>query len=356
MPQTTDSAGMSAREYSAKYSFSGTGDEMLKSISLAAGEKLLFSAIVQRRRNGVLFCPALLWVTTQRVLLLSHHLLTSDKILELPRAAIMQVSFPPERAEWIEISYSSDEGPRTLQLREPPLGRRMMTTERTVEIYRKLYNALYGADPDIKEVLSSDGPIARRQRRSVKTSMMVSGLVLAGFGGAFLWNLWLLPQFTAARDAYHAAPECNQLPAADVSAPSASTSGLCHNTEVQVSSRWYRSGRYSTSYHLALIDQDGNLYPDVGFNHAVLWRSARVNQHLGAQVMDNKVMYLRSAQAEVMTADHPDSRLSLARRRVIIFGITTLLTLFLFQQQLRARSKSLRGHARSPGRSSIVSA
>ena len=178
-----------------------------------------------------------------------------------------------------------------------------------------------------------------RKYRSLKVWAIILLILLLAFAGGFAWNLKLLPQVTRARDAYRAAPGCAAGDIASGSPPAQITDRLCRYSEVQVTFKWLVNGRYSTSYHVSLRDQDGITYPNVILNRAVFWKTTQVKQSLNAQIMNGKVTMLRSAHALVLTTDHPDARLYLVRMRILIFGAVTLLMFFLFQRWLsRARS------------------
>lgn len=160
-------------------------------------------------------------------------------------------------------------------------------------------------------------------------------MLLIAFGGGAAWNLAILPRTTAARNAYRAAPECNGEQVASGLALVPSAAGLCRYSQVQVTSKWRVTGRYSTSYHVSLSTTNGIAYPNVILNRAEFWKTTQLNQALVAQIMNGKVIMLRGAHASVTTTDHPDSRLYRARMRILIFGGMALLMFVLFQNALR---------------------
>jgi len=163
-------------------------------------------------------------------------------------------------------------------------------------------------------------------------------VLLIGFVGGFAWNLALLPRATRDRDAYQAAAECHAAETVSEASAARASDGVCRYSDVQVTSKWAVSGRYSTSYHVSLRDQDGTVHPNVILNRAVFWKTTQLNQSLNAQIMASRVTMLRSPQDRVMTTDHPYSRLYLVRMRILIFGAVSglmLIVLRRFRRQYR---------------------
>jgi hypothetical protein len=175
----------------------------------------------------------------------------------------------------------------------------------------------------------------RKARRSARGFVAFFLVLLAGFAGGFAWNLTLLPQVTRNRDAYQAAAECRAAEAGSESTLPRASDAVCRYSNVQVTFKWAVSGRYSTSYHVSLRDQDGTVYPNVILNRAVFWKTTQVSQSLNAQIINGKVTMLRSPQATVMTTDHPYSRLYLVRMRILIFGGVAGLMLIVLRRSLR---------------------
>jgi hypothetical protein len=110
------------RRYKARYALTMDG-EMAKNITLDPGEEICFQWPAMQRKNWLHMVPGLICMSKSRFFLLEHYALSADKILELPRSALVNIEYD-EHIEhrnlyyvWIKISYADGEKVRFLQIR-----------------------------------------------------------------------------------------------------------------------------------------------------------------------------------------------------------------------------------------------
>jgi hypothetical protein len=80
------------RELRASYAFRGVAVELERTVPLAPDESVLFHGVMRMHGIRVLPRPALLRLTPPRLVALAHHAWRSDRVWELPRTAVQEVT------------------------------------------------------------------------------------------------------------------------------------------------------------------------------------------------------------------------------------------------------------------------
>jgi hypothetical protein len=110
------------RRYKARYALTMAA-ELSKNLTLGPDEQICFQWPAMQRKNWLQMVPGLMCMTKKRFFLLEHHAFSADKILELPRSALVNIE-PDEHVEhrnlyhvWIKVSYVDGEKVRLLLIR-----------------------------------------------------------------------------------------------------------------------------------------------------------------------------------------------------------------------------------------------
>jgi hypothetical protein len=96
----------------ARFAFAGAGEELLRTVPLADGEPVLLSGGMRLRAFG-LPRPVVLRLTPRRLSVLLHYALQPDRVVELPRAAVLGVDVVRGA---VRITWRGDDGDRHLRL------------------------------------------------------------------------------------------------------------------------------------------------------------------------------------------------------------------------------------------------
>jgi hypothetical protein len=96
----------------ARYAFAGSGEELARTVPLGDGEPVLLSGALRLRALG-LPRPAFLRLTPRRLSVALHHALQPDRVVELPRVAVLAVDVVRGA---VRITWRGAEGEHVLRL------------------------------------------------------------------------------------------------------------------------------------------------------------------------------------------------------------------------------------------------
>ena len=253
--------------------------EIRKNVQLQANEEVLYWSAVEERTNWLWMQPGILQLTSHRLILLEHHALSSDWILEIPRSAIVNIrSHEDSGTDWTAVSYASGDAPKTFELR-PLAWRGRPSGEQTGALSNAL-QAFHSGELSHSFIANSEKQHAaveppRYSTVSLLTLLYVVMLIRLGVYVAKFPGEW------RAMEAYAASPDCNQrvlaaraeLEQHDPKPAQASvrggTSGFCAVQKMTVVYVWSARGQ-----HVRLMDSRGKDYEDVGALNSVdanLW-------------------------------------------------------------------------------------
>lgn len=100
------------RRLRARYAFAGAGEELARTVPLENGEPVLLSGGMRLRALG-LPRPVVLRLTPRRLSVLLHYALQPDRVVELPRAAVLGVEVVRGA---VHITWRGEDGERSLRL------------------------------------------------------------------------------------------------------------------------------------------------------------------------------------------------------------------------------------------------
>jgi hypothetical protein len=113
------------RVFAAQAGFRGAVDTLDRTLALEDGETVLEHGAVRLRRRGTLPRPAVLRLTTQRLIVLAHHAVAPDRIWELPPGAVtgLRRDWSTLVVQWRDAAGDGHDLPITAWTGRPALDR-----------------------------------------------------------------------------------------------------------------------------------------------------------------------------------------------------------------------------------------
>lgn len=341
------------RRYKAAYAGSMAA-EIKKNVQLDPGEEIVFSASVQIRRNWLLMQPGILALTPHRLILLEHFLLSPDWILEIPRAAIVNLSFDQGAgSRWLDVSYIGPNSTELLRLRPLAFRGRPSSGE-----FSSLFDSLQKFRAG--QLNSSSVQSSARHHEASAHSPSYSSLTL--FAILCLVLIFRIGQYYVklpsewhAKQAYDATPSCasaNLVANDRTETPSSppATSSFCGIQEMTIFRVW--STRRAPYQHVALMDSRGKTYDDVGALNSVDtagWLRMRPGEQVRVLAAGDLPAWILHNGDLFETRESPDhnfrEQFTLMLAGTAVLGLLLAFWIYYFRQTFLARSHAARSHA-----------
>lgn len=341
-----------ARRYRVVYASSMAG-EIRKNVQLEPGEEVLYWCAIQERANWLLMHPGIVQLTPRRIILLEHHAFSADWILEIPRAAIVNVSSTEDGNDWINVSYSGGTGLETLRIH--PLAWRGRPAAETSGV---LFGALSACQSG--ELRQNPIPAPEQNHKAAAAdapsysnialfALLCAVLfVRAGIYVANFASEW------RAKSAYDESSDCNEshllaqaelerrgsLPGqASIAAP---TNGFCTVQAMTVFRIW---STHSAPYqHVGLADSTGRAYYDIGALNSVnvhRWWRMQTGEKVYVLLAGDQPAWIFHDGDLFETRENPDHKLweqSLLMLALLAFcGVLSALMLWMLRGTILAR-------------------
>jgi len=270
------------RRYKVTYASSMAG-EIRKNVQLEPGEEVVYWCAVQVRTNWLLMQPGVLQLTPRRLIVVEHHAFSADWILEIPPAAIVNVTAAGDSgSDWTIVTFSSGTTVETVNLR-PLTFRGRPSPERSGVLFDAL-RAFHSGELSRNIVANSEKQheLAAGPPPNYSLIVLLALLCAVLFVRAGIY-VAKLPEQWRAKQTYDASSDCNQArllgqtqldrrgPQPGQPSVVAPASAFCVAQTMTVLRVW---NTRNAGHRVDLMDASGKAYYDIDGVHSVnahLW-------------------------------------------------------------------------------------
>jgi len=341
-----------ARRYKAVYASSMAG-EVRKNVQLEPGEDILYWSAIQVRANWLCMQPGILQLTPHRLILLEHHAFSADWILEIPRAAIIDVTADGGSGDdWTTVTFSSTTALETVKLR--PLALRGRPSPEQLGVLFDALRAFHSGELSQNLIENSEKQheaAAGPPSYSTVALLVLLCAVIFFRAGIYIANF---PEEWRAKQAYDASSDCNQprllvQAELDRSGPQpaqpsivAPASAFCVAQTMTVLHMW--STRNAPYQHVNLMDSSGKVYYDIGAINSVdvhLWWRMQPGEKVYVLLAGDQPAWIFHAGNLFETRENPDhnfwEQVFLMFACLFFCALITALTAFVLRRTILAR-------------------
>jgi len=342
------------RRYKVAYGSTKAG-EIRKNVQFEPGEEVLYWCAVQVRTNWLWMQPGVLQLTSHRLILLEHHAFSADWILEIPPAAIVNVTAAGDSGrDWTAVTFSSATAVETVNLR--PLTFRGRPSPQQSGVLFDALRAFHSGQLSRNIVANSEKRhevAAGPPRYSTVALLALLCVVLFFRAGIYIAKL---PEEWRSKQAYDASSDCNQArllaqaeldrgPQRAQSSVVAPAGGFCVAQRMTVLRLWSTHG--APYHHVDLMDARGKAYYDIGAVNSVnahLWWRMQPGVKVDVLLAGDRPAWISHDGNLFETRESPDHNFweqsSLMLDYLFFCALTTAITAFVLR-----RAILMRGHA-----------
>jgi len=332
--------------------------EIRKNVQLEPGEEICYWCAVQVRTNWLLMQPGVLQLTPRRLILVEHHAFSADWILEIPPAAIVNITAVGDSgSDWTSVTFSSATAVETLKLR--PLTFRGRPSPQQSGVLFDALQAFHSGELSRTFVANSEKQheeAAGPPSYSLVALLALLCVVLffrAGIGIAKFPEEW------HAKQAYDASSDCNQArllaqaeldrgPQPAQSSTAAPASAFCVAQTMTVLRVW--SAR-NADHHVDLMDASGKAYYDIGGVHSVnahLWWRMQPGAKVDVLLAGDRPAWIFHDGNLFETRQSPDhsfwEQLFLTLDYLFFCALTTVIAAFVLRRAILVRRHAALAH------------